>query len=304
MYGWLPEGERTRQVFISLVLAGCVVLGVIRFLVVPGVFGSHPPSLAGVLDATLGDVIATALAATALGWLLLKLLPPPSRPAIVENVPAHEIDGLLASALPAAKRWWYDGSTGRYQRATTLPEMGQLGRLEGGRREVRILILDPCDKDLCLRYAEYRQGLQSAKGQRWTLERVRGDLYATVLAALAYSRSEPLDVSVAVKRTMSSLRYDLSDSRLVITREGRSDPAISCPDGSFYYEAYRSDLLLAFAQARPVALMSAEMPAAGFDRASARAALGAMGLDTSTLQDDALVDRIIVDASSREHPYS
>jgi hypothetical protein len=304
MYGWLPEGEHARRVFIALALCGCVLLGLIRFLIVPGVLGSHPPSAADVVDVTLGNVIATVLAATLLGVVLLWLLPAPVRPAVVESVPVHEIGSLLDSALLDARMWWYNGSTGRYQRASTLPEMGERARREGGRREVRLLILDPRDEALCLRYAEYRQGLQSAKGQQWTLQRVRGDLYATVLAALAYGTSMPLDVTVALKASMSSLRYDLSDSVVVVTREGRQDPALAFPVGSFHYDAYRADILLAQRQAQTVDLTRTVVPAGGFDRSSARAALRVLGLDTSDMEDDGLLDRALADAISREHPYS
>jgi hypothetical protein len=304
MYGWLPEGARTRRVFIVLALSVCAVLLVIRFVIVPTVLGSHPPSTADVVDATLGNIIATILAATLLGVGLLWLLPTPVRPPVVESIAVHEIGSLLDSALPTTRMWWYSGSTGRYQRANTLPEMGERARREGGRREVRILILDPRDEELCHCYADYRSGLASAEGQQWTVRRVRGDLYATVLAALAYSNSFPLDVTVALKTSMSSLRYDLSESVLVVTREGRQDPALSFPSGSFHYDAYRADILLAQRQAQTVDLTLAVVPASGFDRESARAALDVLGLDTNDLKDDGLLDRALADAVSREHPYS
>jgi hypothetical protein len=304
MDNWFPKGERSRNIFIWLILSGCVLLGVARFLVAPELFGSDPPGVGDVIDETLGNIIATALAATALAWLLLVLFPPPPRPAIVEDVPAHEIGKALESALPDTKRWWFDGSTGRYQRATTLPEMGRWARQEGTSREVTIVILDPQDEQLCLRYANYREGLLSGKGRDWTVESVRRDLYATLLAALTYNVREPLTVTVGLKRTMSILRYDLSDSRLVITKEGRSDPAIACPGGSFFYDAYLEDLRWGLKQARHVDLTKAVVPTAGFDRQSARTALEAIGVYTPILDDDAAVDAVIAEASSREHPYS
>lgn len=304
MDNWLPQGEYARRVFLIVVLCGCVALGVVRFLAAPAVFGSNPPGFAAVVDETLGNVIATALAGTALAWLLLRLLPPPARPAVVENVPAHEIGHVLEAALPETRRWWFDGSTGRYQRATTLPEMGRLARRDGTSREVTIVILDPQDEDLCRRYANYRQGLLSGKGRSWTIESVRRDLYATLLAARAYNETEPLTVTVGLKRAMSILRYDLSDSGLVITKEGRSDPAISCPAGSFFYDAYLEDLRWNLKQARQADLTQGTLPTSGFDRASAREALRAMGVYTATLDDDSFVDDVIGAADSREHPYS
>ena len=100
------------------------------------------------------------------------------------------------------------------------------------------MILDPMDEHLCVRYANYRKGLLSGQGQDWSVAAVRRDLYATLLAARRVSECEPLTITVGLKQTMSILRLDLSDSQLVITKEGRSDPAIRCPAESFYFDAY------------------------------------------------------------------
>jgi hypothetical protein len=234
----------------------------------------------------------------------LKLFPPPSRPAIVSDVPAHEIGKLLESAFPTTKRWWFDGSTGRYQRARTLPEMGRLARAEGTSREVTIVILDPLDESLCTRYANYRGGLLSGQGKDWTVESVRRDLCATLLAACIYSETEPLTITVGLKRTMSILRYDLSDTRLVITKEGRSDPAICCPSESFYFDAYLEDLRWGLKQARHVDISKVTIPSRGFDLESARDAFRAMDVYLAMLDDDAVLEDVIAEATSKNHPYA
>jgi hypothetical protein len=302
MDDWLPSGARSRRVFITLVLLGCVVLGLLRFLAVPAVFGSERPGVASVLDTTLGDVIATALAATILGWLLLKLFPPPPRPAIVENVQAHEIGGRLDAAFQSSKRWWYDGSTGRFQRAATLPQMARWARKDGTSREVTVVILDPMDEDLCLRYANYRQALQDG-GTEWTLNRVRTDIYATLLACAFFNQKSPLAVTAALKSTMSILRYDLSDAELVITKEGARDPAIACPRSSYHYDAYSETLRWSLKQARGIDLSRPIVPEQGFDLATAREALAAMEIYAPMLDDDPTLTAILELSRSGVHPY-
>jgi hypothetical protein len=304
MFDWFPTGTQSRRTFIALVILGCVSLGLVRFLLVPPIFGTETPDFGDVVDETLGNIIATALAATVLAWLLLKIFPPPARPAVVVNVPAHEIRKLLESSLPTAKRWLFDGSTGRYQRATTLPEMGRLARADGTSREVTLLILDPTDDALCTRYANYRRGLASGEGRDWTVESVRRDLYATILAACTYNETEPLTVTVAVKSNMSILRYDFSDSRLVITKEGKTDPAICCPAESFYFDAYLEDLRWSIKQSRHMDLSLVAVPANGFSCESARGAFQALDIYTSTLNNDEFVTAVINEARSRDHPYS
>lgn len=303
MDNWLPQGTRSRRAFVVLVLTGCVFLGLLRFVVSPAIFGFSAPGVGAVVDETLGNIIATALAATALALVLLWIIPPPNRPAVVESVPPHEITALLERGFPDSRMWWFDGSTGRFQRAATLPAMGRFARRDGVSREVTLVILDPSDEALCERYANYRKGLTSGVGRDWTVANVRRDLYATLLAAKRYNDTEPLTITIGLKGNMSILRYDLSDSRLVITKEGKRDPAISCPDGSFYYNAYLEDLRWSLKQARRVDLGSRPMPPGGFDRDSAREALVAMGVHTSDVDRDEFVDAVLIEAASTTHPY-
>ena len=228
---------------------------------------------------------------------------PPQRPAIVENVPAHEIGGRLDAAFQTSKRWWYDGSTGRYQRASTLPEMTRWARKDRTSREVIVVILDPVNEDLCLRYANYRQALEDG-GAGWTLDRVRCDIYATLLACAFFNQKSPLAVTAAVKSTMSILRYDLSDAQLVITKEGSKDPAIACPRESYHYDAYCETLRWSLKQAHQIDLSRPTVPENGFDLESARAAFAAMDIYAPTLDDDAIIRSIIALSESQVHPYS
>jgi hypothetical protein len=304
MSDWLPSGERSRRVFVIAVLGGCVLLGVVRFLLVPTVFDVNAPDVAGVIGTTLGDMIATALAATLLGLLLFWVFPPPSRPAVVENLPAHEIRRCLTRSVPESKRWWYDGSTGRFQRASTLPEMARWARVDGTSRDVTVMILDPVEEDLCRRYADYRQGVASGADGVWTVGRVREDIYATLLACARFNRTAPLSVTVALKSTMSILRYDLSDVQLVITKEGSKDPAILCPGGSFYYDAYLESLRWSLKQARTVDVSRVVFPDGGFDGDSARQAFTDMGVYTETLDHNKALARVIEQSLSEVHPYA
>jgi hypothetical protein len=297
---WLPGGPHTRRTFVVVVLLSCVTLICLRFFALPPLFGYRAPEPSAALDETMGNVIATALAGTGLALVLLWLFPAPRRPAIVESLPPNEIGDRLESAIPDTSSWWFDGSTGRYQRAKTLPEMARHARKDGMSREVTLVILDPRDAELCQRYADYRGGVE---GKAWSVDDVRRDLYATMLAAYHHSQTAPLTVTLAVKQTMSILRYDLSDSQLVITKEGRTDPAIFCPAESFYYKAYLEQLRWSLKQAHMLELTTI-VPVKGSQRETARAILRGLGVYTSTLDSDEIADEVAVRASSKEQPYA
>lgn len=299
---WLPKGARTRKTFVVLVLAICALLAAIRWGILPHLFDVSGGDPGEVVDELIGDFIATALAGTTLALLLRWIFPPPDRPPIVENLPAHEIGGRLEEALASTRQWWFDGSTGRYQRSTVLPKLAELGRKSGVSREVKIVILDPTDEDLCRHYGNYRGRVASPK-KTFSVDQIRVDIYATILAAAEFNEGHPLDVTVALKRTMSILRYDMGDHQLVITKEGRTDPAIACPDNSFYYDAFHEQLRMSRKQAKELDLRKVEIPTSGFDRDSARAALGQLEIATGILDQDDAVDEILAKAASRQSPY-
>ena len=302
MDGWLPQGKRTRATFITVVLLLCALLAIIRWAVLP-LLGTASGSPAEVTGELIDDFIATALAGTALALILQALFPGPSRPPVVENVPAHEIGGRLREALPDTRRWWYDGSTGRYQRSTTMPELARLARSSGASREMQIVILDPTDEDLCRHYGNYRSSIADSD-RDYSVDRVRIDIYATILAAIEFNGRDALDIVIALKRTMSILRYDLSDQQLVMTKESKTDPAIACPAESFYYDAFLEQLRMSRKQARTLDLSQAKVPTDGFDRDSARSALMELDVWTSSLDTDGVIEAVIDEATSPKQPYS
>lgn len=302
MDGWLPQGPKTRRTFLALVIGLCLILGCVRWVLLPIFFHSSSGSFDEVTDQMIGDIIATVLAATALALILERIFPRSPRPPIVETVPAHEIGQRLEGALGSTRRWWFDGSTGRYQRSMTMPELARLARRSGASREVNIVILDPRNEDVCRRYGNYRSGVAKA-GESYSIDRVRTDIYATILSALDHNARAPLNVTVALKTTMSILRYDLSDGQLIITKEGTTDPAIAYPSDSFYYDAFLEQLRMSRKQAAELDLSEAKVPTAGFDRESARAALYSLELATESLEDDDVMDAIVKKAASREQPY-
>lgn len=301
--GWLPKGKRTRTTFIVVVVALCVVLAVVRWAVLPVLFGTPSEGPDDVASQFIGDFIATALAGTALALILQWLFPGPAQPPIVENVPAHEIGGQLEAALPNSRRWWYDGSTGRYQRSTTMPELARFARRDGVSREMHIVILDPTDEDLCRHYGNYRSGVTKSD-ENYSVDRVRIDIYATILAALNFNERDPLDITVSLKKTMSILRYDLNDEGLVITKENKTDPAIACPAASFYYNAFLEQLRMSRRQATKLDLALAKVPTTAFKRESARRALVELNIATECLDEDWVMDEILEKAFSQEPPYA
>jgi hypothetical protein len=176
--------------------------------------------------------------------------------ALVQIVSGGEVGKVLADARRGTDRWFFKGGTGTYIRARTLPDCVEAARQ--GRRTllVRLEIIDPTDPDLCDGYARHRRSVSDktdATGEPWTLERTRKEGYATILAACWYrQRFRLLDIDIGLSATMTTLRYDLSATCLVITRDDPQGEALVVTSDKFYYSWCSAELVTSLDQARRV----------------------------------------------------
>jgi hypothetical protein len=170
------------------------------------------------------------------------------------------LEPAFAQAREKTTRWTFRGGTGTYTRAMTLPVCVANARDSIPRRglDVRLMILDPLDERLCEMYAEYRTSIPSrvdGTGESWTADRTRKESFATVLAAGWHKRSYSLlNISVYLVSTMSTFRYDLSDSRIIITQDHPEFPAMVISRDNPHYHAYVTEINKSQQQARPVTI--------------------------------------------------
>lgn len=169
----------------------------------------------------------------------------------------HEIAQCHDEARRDTARWSFKGGTGTYLRAVTLPSCVAAARRDKRHLTVRVEVIDPADPEVCEAYAHYRRSLSDVPdgtGETWTTDRARKESYATILAAFWYrQRYGLLDIAVGLSSTMTTFRWDISSTRLIMTVE---DPnmAMTALAGTFYYENCDTELRLSFEQARRVPL--------------------------------------------------
>ncbi|MER6947752.1 hypothetical protein ABT294_27335 [Nonomuraea sp. NPDC000554] len=169
----------------------------------------------------------------------------------------QEIAQAHADARKDTTRWSFKGGTGTYLRAVTLPECVAAARRDKRHLTVRIEVIDPSDVEVCETYAHYRRSLSDAPdgtGETWTTDRARKESYATILAAFWHrQRYGLLDIGVGLSSTMTTFRWDLSSTRLIMTVEDPNRAMTALAD-TFYYENCDTELRLSFEQARRVPL--------------------------------------------------
>lgn len=169
----------------------------------------------------------------------------------------QEIADAHADARRDTTKWSFKGGTGTYLRAVTLPQAVAAARKDKRHLTIRIEIIDPSNTEVCESYAHYRRSLSDSPdgtGEIWTLDRARKESYATILAAFwQRQRYGLLDIGVGLSSTMTTFRWDISATRLIMTIE---DPnrAMTALAGTFYYESCDTELRLSLEQARRVPL--------------------------------------------------
>lgn len=252
-----------RRTFFLFVGASLLALSLIRFLVLP-IWEGRPGAGWLVPVAILLDNLTVSLFVTVAIAVLFLWISPPVREKYreIEVVSPYGqmISTLLKDSMTRASEWRYQGATGTYLRAVTLPRLAERARATATNIPLYVLIIDPREETICREYAEYRGGSRTAKSDPWSLERVRMETLATITTCVVTRVHEPnLRTQVRLANFFSRFRYDLSSDYVIVTTEDPTAPCLRADNGSYYYEQYRSELIWNFERAIPLSSLPATM---------------------------------------------
>jgi hypothetical protein len=144
----------------------------------------------------------------------------------------QQLDDLLANTAT----WRFRGGSGRWQRSTVLPTLSRNTTFD---ISYVMQIVDPRNRELCNRYANYRSLQRIAQGgeRDGAPEDVRADLLACVYAAAWYSTRSRIKAEVSLLRTYGPLRFDVGSEGLVITVADPFAPALYARRGGWLFNA-------------------------------------------------------------------
>jgi hypothetical protein len=174
----------------------------------------------------------------------------------LKTLTGAEIGSALEEARQSTDRWVFKGATGTFVRLVTLPKCVEDARRNRRTLMVRLEILDPTDIQLCERYVRLYQSLadsRDAPENRWTAEETRLELFATILAACWYHvKFRLLDVELALSSSVTTFRWELSSSSMIMTQRGPRFPALMVDSHHPYYDCWSAELRVSHQQARRV----------------------------------------------------
>ena len=228
---------------------------------------------------------------------------------VVRVIGGGQVAQVLEEARRDTDRWFFKGGTGTYIRARTLPECVANARRERRTLLFRLEILDPTNVEVCEAYARHRRSVSEgpdATGEPWTLERTRKEAYASILAACWHKqRFAMLDIDIGLAQTMTTLRYDLASSKVVVTRDDPRGEALVIDHNKFYYSWVSAELQTSLEQARRVPIEQARLAPLDDEPTveEARKLFAVIGIDLAQGYTDRDVIDIIRKALRPKDPY-
>jgi hypothetical protein len=157
---------------------------------------------------------------------------------------SEDIGGALKKAMKNTDKWYFNGASGSYTRAQTLPFIAKLAGKKNITIPINILLLNPLNIELCKKYANYRNSLEiESKFKGKTIKSVQTDILATIISCYAWKEEQPrLNFKIGLKDNFSILRTDLSHELAIITKEDPRDVALAYRKDSVFYNAMLEEM--------------------------------------------------------------
>ncbi|MEU6735957.1 hypothetical protein [Streptomyces physcomitrii] len=227
---------------------------------------------------------------------------------MVRSLTGGEIGAELRKARETTDLWVFKGGTGTYLRAVTLPECVERARGSRSSLTFTIEVVDPTDVRACAAYARFRGSYTPAEGhldpETWTPERTSKESYATVLAAAWHlQRLLGMTVHLYLSSTAPTLRFDMSQSRLIITQDDPSRPGLLVTENHPLHRYYRIELKQSHDQARKIELGRARRLGDDPTTDQTRDFFEDVGLPLPAVFSDTDVRQIVEKALHAANPY-
>lgn len=197
----------------------------------------------------LGNFAATVAVFIVIYAFYLLVTPPGLRDAEVIPLRDVEIGEKIIDLPAAASDYWFWGRSGSYFRTAVLPRLDDLARRERKHIRMRVVVPDPDREGNGALYKNLKRGL----GEEADDTTLSANVIATIVAIVtACSRNPYLRADVGLCATVPVLRYDLSSSGALITRDAKKLPAILTNSGNPYFEMFKDAVENELGQAKTV----------------------------------------------------
>jgi len=189
------------------------------------------------------SVVASGAFALMSGLYLTYIFVDPNDLATRSAVLPRDIGAALEQIASSATDYRIFVRTGRHFRAEILPILVRQARQSRQSLRVRVVLLDLRDAATCERYANFRF-TSSFDRKLWSVDYVRTEVLATILALIQTSRENPglIDVELFLTKRLSTFRIEGTADELLVTREDPKDNAMRYRRSDSDYSAFSTEL--------------------------------------------------------------
>jgi hypothetical protein len=195
-------------------------------------------------------ILATLLVALFITIIFLYKKTEESKEKIEILGPRNIVDHELELARQNTENWFFSGGTGTITRRVTLPILGSTAKNKNRVKQVKILIINPDDAPTCKNYSAYR--LRNTSIEEWTERKVQLKVYSTILACLYWAKNSPLNIEIYLRNYFSSLRYDISDDRVIISKSDPKEPAFLVSKPNIFHDSLIQEFFISIESAKKV----------------------------------------------------
>ncbi|MEY2536521.1 MAG: hypothetical protein QOG67_261 [Verrucomicrobiota bacterium] len=226
----------------GLLLAVLLVLLVVTAVAPDGWLRDAGLSFLGNFAATVAIFLVTYL-------FYVLITPPGLRDAELIPLRDVEISDEIVDLPAKASDYWFWGRSGSYFRVAVLYRLAESARAERRHIHIRVLLPRPDLPGNAARYKEIKRSL----GEEADDDTLAANVIATVVSVVsAASRNPYLKADVALCPTVPVIRYDMSTTAGLITRDAKDLPAILINAGNPYFEMFRDAVENELAQSQKV----------------------------------------------------
>lgn len=227
----------------------------------------------------------------------------------VKILEGDDITRALAEARSQTEKLVFKGATGTFTRAVALPECLKAAGGKHRTLEACIEIFDPGNAQLLEGYVGLYKSFATELNDPlngWSVDGTRREILATILAACWHKeRHQNLDIEVYLSPALTTFRWDLTTTSLIITQVGPEFPAIYFGREDPYYEHWKTELRASTQASKKLQLDTVKPMRLGIrpETGTVRKLFAQLGVPVPESYDDADVEDVIKLALDESNPY-
>ena len=206
------------------------------------VFRTPNLTITGLTASIIENIFVSLLVSVIISYLIFYILKNEEHKKI-DVIPSSARGLSLLKLRQDTSEYFFRGNVGSFARTDTIPFfLNTISQPNSPRNFIlRLNLLDPTNKSSCEKYAKLKNAVDNKKR---IAQNIKVDIISTVLEALKASQNNPyFKAEISFRQSPKFLRYDISSSQLLITKEDPKAAAILADNKSFLYEAIKEELI-------------------------------------------------------------